>query len=138
MLFGLDIYQLTLSNCELNQFFFVPYFSFLHYSNLEGYVLLYGLFKKETKIHFQILIESWFVACCHTKLIQNVNLVSIFEVEKVEWILVLFWASGIMQVSHFCHFPSLLIFCQKSNKMSCGKIRLKECSFTKCTIDRTG
>ena len=87
---------------------------FLHSYNLMGNVVVCVdfLYKKDTKLHFQILIESWFVACCHTKLIQNVNLVSIFEVEKGKWSR--YWPICVSHVFFsFLSFFFLLIFSSK-------------------------
>ena len=98
----------------------------MHSFNLKGYVVVCVdfIYKKDTKLHFQILIESWFVACCHTKLIQNVNLVSIFDVEKGKWSI--YWPVCISHVLFsFLSFFFLLIFRQKGNKMTCGKILQK-------------
>ena len=94
----------------------------VHSFNLKGTIAVCVdfLYKKDTKLHFQILIESWFVACCHTKLIQNVNLVNIFEVKKVNGLCIGLYVS-LMYFSHFCHFSSYSFFRQKGNKLTCGK-----------------
>ena len=118
---------------ELHFFHSIISFS-LHSFNLEGIVVEYVwtfFTKKETKLHFQILIESWFVACCHTKLIQNVNLVSIFEVEKGEWSI--YWPICISHVFFsFLSFFFLLIFSSKSNKTTCGKTLRKNIVYEFC------
>ena len=101
---------------------------FLHSFNLKGYVVVCVdfVYKKDTKLHFQILIESWFVACCHTKLIQNVNLVNIFEVKKVNGLCIGLYVS-LMYFSHFCHFSSYSFFVKKVIKWHVAKYCGKYC-----------